>query len=42
MVGTAPESLIRTLSEFKQDGFIEVLPKSIQVLEPEKLQRAKW
>ena len=42
VVGTAPESLIRTLSEFKQDGFIEVLPKSIQVLEPEKLRRAKW
>ena len=42
VIGTAPESLIRTLSEFKQDGFIELLPKSIQVLEPEKLRRAKW
>ena len=42
VIGTAPESLIRTLSEFKQAGFIELLPKSIQVLEPEKLRRAKW
>ena len=41
VVGTAPESLIRTLSEFKQDGFIELLPKSIQLLEPEKLRRVK-
>ena len=42
MVGTAPESLIRTLSEFKQDGLIELTPKSIQVLEPVKLRRANW
>ncbi|GAB2699366.1 transcriptional regulator [Hymenobacter frigidus] len=42
MVGTAPESLIRTLSEFKQDGLIELTPKNIRVLEPEKLRRARW
>ena len=42
VVGTAPESLIRTLSEFRQDGYIELLPKSIQVLEPEKLRHTKW
>jgi CRP-like cAMP-binding protein/CheY-like chemotaxis protein len=42
LVGTAPESLIRTLSEFRADGLIEVLPKSIRVLEPEKLRQARW
>ncbi|MET4075923.1 response regulator [Hymenobacter sp. UYCo722] len=42
MVGTAPESLIRTLSEFRADGLIELLPKTIRVLEPEKLRRARW
>ena len=42
MVGTAPESLIRTLSEFKADGLIELTPKTIRVLEPEKLRRARW
>ena len=42
LVGTAPESLIRTLSEFKQDGLVELTPKNIRVLEPEKLRRARW
>jgi DNA-binding response OmpR family regulator len=42
MVGTAPESLIRTLSEFKADGLVELLPKSIRVLQPEKLRSARW
>src|SRR6476661_2603303 len=42
MVGTASESLIRTLSEFKQDGLIELTPKNIKVLQPEKLRRAHW
>ena len=42
VVGTAPESLIRTLSEFRQDGLIELTPKNIQVLAPEKLRRAHW
>ncbi|GAA4356449.1 response regulator [Hymenobacter saemangeumensis] len=42
MVGTASESLIRTLSEFKQDGLIELTPKNIRVLQPEKLRRAHW
>ncbi|WP_310397746.1 response regulator [Hymenobacter sp.] len=42
MVGTAPESLIRTLSEFKADGLIELTSKHIRVLEPEKLRRARW
>ena len=42
VVGTAPESLIRTLSEFRADGLIELTPKNIRVLEPEKLRRARW
>ena len=42
MVGTAPESLSRTLNEFKAGGLIEITPKSIRVLEPEKLRRAHW
>ncbi|SHL18141.1 response regulator [Hymenobacter psychrotolerans] len=42
VVGTAPESLIRTLSEFKHDGLIELTPKNIRVLHPEKLRQAHW
>lgn len=42
VVGTATESLIRTLSEFKQDGLIELVGTSIRVLQPEKLRRANW
>ncbi len=42
MVGTASESLIRTLSEFKQSGLIELTTKTIRLLEPEKLRRAPW
>lgn len=43
MTGTATESLIRTLSEFKQDGLIEISPSGgIRMLKPEKLRRANW
>ena len=42
LVGTASESLIRTLSEFKQDGLIELNGKDIRVLQPDKLRRAHW
>jgi CRP-like cAMP-binding protein/ActR/RegA family two-component response regulator len=42
LVGTAPETLIRTLSEFKADGLIELTPKNVRVLAPEKLRRARW
>jgi len=42
VVGTATESLIRTLSEFKQDGLIELVGSSIRVLQPDKLRRANW
>lgn len=42
IVGTATESLIRTLSEFKQDGLIELVGSSIRVLQPDRLRRANW
>ncbi|WP_019986726.1 response regulator [Rudanella lutea] len=42
LVGTATESLIRTLSEFKQDGLIEMVGSSIRVVQAEKLRRANW
>ncbi|MBN8826342.1 MULTISPECIES: response regulator [unclassified Spirosoma] len=43
LTGTATESLIRTLSEFKQDGLIEVNSSGhIRVAQPEKLRRANW
>ena len=42
MVGTAPESLSRTLNEFKTGGLIEITPNSIRVLAPEELRRAHW
>ncbi len=43
MVGTATESLIRTLSEFKLDGLIEMSTSGgIHILHPDKLRRAHW
>lgn len=43
MIGTATESLIRTLSEFKHNGLLEMTSSGgIQVIEPEKLRRANW
>lgn len=42
VVGTATESLIRTLSEFKHDGLIEVTGAGIRVVQPDKLRRANW
>ncbi|WP_317129145.1 Crp/Fnr family transcriptional regulator [Hymenobacter sp. UV11] len=42
LVGTASESLSRTLTEFKQAGLIALTPNTIRVLEPEKLRRAHW
>lgn len=43
MVGTATESLIRTLSEFRHDGLIEMTPANgIRVVVAEKLRRANW
>ncbi|GAA4495935.1 response regulator [Hymenobacter ginsengisoli] len=42
VVGTAPESLSRTLSEFRQDGLIELTSGTIRVLQPERLRRSNW
>ena len=42
LIGTAPESLSRTLSEFRQAGSIELSPKFIRVLQPENLVRTNW
>ena len=42
LVGTVPKLLIRTLSEFRADGLVELTPKNVRVLEPEKLRRARW
>lgn len=42
VIGTATESLIRTLSEFKQDGLIEISGAGIRVLQPERLRKANW
>ncbi|WP_375419091.1 Crp/Fnr family transcriptional regulator [uncultured Hymenobacter sp.] len=39
-VGTAPESVIRTLSEFNQNGLIKPGLRTIRVREPDKLRRA--
>lgn len=42
IVGTASESLIRTLSEFRQAGYIELTPQGIRVVQPDKLRSANW
>ncbi len=39
MVGTAPESVIRTLSDYKEEGIIEIKSSKILVLEPDRLGR---
>jgi CRP/FNR family cyclic AMP-dependent transcriptional regulator len=36
------ESLIRTLSELRQSGFIELLPNTIHVVQLDKLRQAAW
>lgn len=42
MVGTATESVIRILSEFKKDGWIEINGSSISVLEADKIRAVKY
>ncbi|MEQ8628699.1 response regulator [Ekhidna sp.] len=42
MVGTATESVIRILSEFKKDKWIEINGSAITILEPEKIQGVKF
>jgi CRP-like cAMP-binding protein len=37
MVGTATESVIRLLSEFKQDGLIELQGRKIKILDEKML-----
>ena len=39
MVGTAPESVIRTLSDFKDETIIEIKSSKIFILDPERLKR---
>jgi len=41
MVGTATESLIRTLSEFKEDKLIEIKGSSVTIIDAAKLKRMK-
>jgi len=41
LVGTATETVIRTLSDFKDEKLIEISGSTISVLDPEKLQRMK-
>ncbi|MBL7931530.1 MAG: cyclic nucleotide-binding domain-containing protein, partial [Bacteroidia bacterium] len=41
MVGTATESLIRTLSEFKEDKLIEIKGSNITILDASKLRKLK-
>ena len=41
MVGTATESLIRTLSDFKEEGLVEISGSTITITHPEKLERMK-
>jgi CRP-like cAMP-binding protein len=41
-VGTATESVIRTLSEFKKEGLVEVKGSEIKILQPSKLANLKY
>lgn len=41
MVGTATESLIRTLSEFKADKMIEITGSEIKIIDPKRLEHLK-
>jgi len=42
MVGTATESVIRILSEFKKDGIIKIEGSNVHILNTEKLLRIKY
>lgn len=43
MVGTAPESVIRVLSDFKDEGLIETEGTKIRIIHPEKLEKVvRW
>ena len=43
LIGTATESLIRTLTEFRQDNLIEITASGgIRVIQPDKLRGTNW
>ena len=43
MIGTATESLIRILSEFRNDGLLEMTASGgIRVMQPDKIRQANW
>ncbi len=42
MVGTATESVIRILSEFKKDHWIEINGSAISILEPDKIKQVRY
>lgn len=42
MVGTATESVIRVLSEFKKDGLIKIEGSDITLLKPDDIQKIKF
>jgi CRP-like cAMP-binding protein len=41
IVGTATESLIRTLSDFKEEKLIEIKDGKIRIIDPVKLKNLK-
>ncbi len=41
LVGTATETLIRTLSDFKEEGIVEVKGSNIRIINEEKLRKIK-
>ena len=41
IVGTSPESVIRTLSDFKDEGLIEIKASKIKLVEIDKLIHMK-
>lgn len=41
MVGTATESVIRTLSDFKEEGLVTIQGSNITIVNEEKLRRMK-
>lgn len=43
MVGTAPESVIRVLSDFKEEGLIEIETGKIKITQPARLEKVvRW
>jgi len=41
LAGTATETTIRTLSDFKEEGLVQIKGSAITLLEPEKLEKLK-